>query len=162
MSIEQNKRIVARFFDELWNERRLDAAREIVASDCLTHQMRSGSPDATAPRTPEILAAHVSDWLGAFPDIRFTIDEMVAEADRVAVRCTASGTHSGAWLGLAATGTRIDIRMSVTYRLAGGKIAEDWVLVDFLGVFQQLGIVAPTNQLLRPSPRPSSKGEGDT
>jgi predicted ester cyclase len=93
----------------------------------------------------------VAEWLAAFPDIHFSVDQVVAERDLVAVHCTATGTHTGSWLGIPPTGRQITIRMAVTYRLAGGMIAEDWVLVDFLGVFQQLGLVQPTSELLRRS-----------
>ncbi len=151
MSIEEQKQIVRRFFEEVWNQRRRFVAAEIISPDCVTHQIRSGTPDTSAPRGPEMISAHVAEWLAAFPDIHFSVDQIVAEADLVAVRCTATGTHAGSWLGILPTGRQITIRMAVTYRLAGGVIAEDWVLVDFLGVLQQLGRVRPTSELLQRS-----------
>ena len=153
MAAEENKRVVFRFFDELWNERRLSAAADLFSPDCVTHQLRSCAADApaAAPRTPEILKAHVAEWLSAFPDIHFAVEQVVAEGNLVAVRCTATGTHTGSWLGIPPTGKHVSIRMAVSYRLDAGQIAEDWVLVDFLGVFQQLGLVAPTSQLVQNS-----------
>ena len=151
MSVEDQKRVVRRFFEEVWNQRHSSVAAEIISPDCITHQLRSGSPDTSAPRSPEIVSAHVAEWLAAFPDIHFSVDEVVAESDLVAVRCTATGTHTGSWLGILPTGRQITIRMAVTYRLAAGMIAEDWVLVDFLGVLQQLGLVQPTSELLQRS-----------
>ena len=149
MSVEEHKQVVLRFFDEVWNRRHRSAAAEIVSSACITHQLRSGAPDTSAPRGPEMISAHVAEWVTAFPDIHFSVDRVVAERDLVALHCIATGTQTGPWLGLRPTGRRIAIRMAVTYRLAGGRIAEDWVLVDFLGVFQQLGLVQPTSELLR-------------
>lgn len=148
-----NRQVVLRFFHEFWNDRRLTIASEIVSSDCLTHQLRSGGDDTPVPRGPEALTAHVTEWLRAFPDLRFEIEQMVADGDLVTTRCTASGTHSAVWLGVPASGRRISIRMVVTHRVVNGSIVEDWVLVEFLGALQQMGVVPPTPELLR---RPAS------
>ena len=91
---------------------------------------------------------HVADWLAAFPDIRFTIEQMLAEGDRVMTQCVARGKHLGSWLGIPATRKIITIQMFVVHRIADGLIAEDWVLIDSLGVFQQLGLVPPTEEVL--------------
>ena len=144
MSAEEDKAVVRRFVEELWNDRRLDAADEIFHPDCVTHQLRSGAADAPARRDPATLKRHVEEWLGGFPDLRFTVEQMVAEAGLVSSRLVAQGTHAGAWLGLAPTGRRVEIRMTTVHRIEGGKIAEDWVLVDSLGFFQQLGLL-PTD-----------------
>jgi steroid delta-isomerase-like uncharacterized protein len=148
MSTEQNKATVRLFIEELWNNRRLDIADEIFASDCITHQLRSGSELVAAPRDPETLKGHVAEWLVGFPDLRFTIEQMVAEADQVVTRCVMHGTHTGAWLGIAPTGKQISIRMVVIHRIRGGKIVEDWVLVESLGFFQQLGLISATQEIL--------------
>ena len=67
-------------------------------------------------------------------------------------QCVARGTHLGSWLGIPATGKVVSIQMFVVHRFADGVIAEDWVLVDSLGVFQQLGLVPPTQELLAQAP----------
>ncbi len=149
MSAEQNKTIARRFLEELWNERRLDLADELFAPDCITHQLRSGAADEAAPRTPDLVKRHVAEWLAAFPDLRFTIDQMIAEHDQVMTRCTMDGTHEGAWLGIAPTGQRISVRLVLIQRIAGGQIVEDWVLVESLGLFQQLGLVPSREELLK-------------
>jgi predicted ester cyclase len=148
MSAEECKTIARRFIAELWNERRLELADELFAPDCVTHQLRSGAEDAPAPRTPESVKQHVAAWLAAFPDLRFEIEQVIAEHDLVATRCTMRGTHTGAWLGVAPTNRAVSVRMSVTQRIAGGRIVEDWVLVESLGLFQQLGLVPPREELL--------------
>ena len=84
----------------------------------------------------------------AFPDLRFTIEHMIAEADQVATRTVMQATHTGPWLGVAPTGKRISIRMTTVHRMANGKIAEDWVLVESLGFFQQLGLIPATSEIL--------------
>ena len=148
MTTEECREVARRFIEELWNERRLDLADELVAPDCVTHQLRSGAEDVGAPRTPALLKRHVADWLAAFPDLRFTVEQMIAEGDMVATRCHMRGTHTGAWLGVAPTGRDVSVRMMIVQRMAGGRIVEDWVLVESLGLFQQLGLVPPREELL--------------
>ena len=148
MSAEHNKAIVRQFIEELWNNRNLDIADKIFAADCVTHQLRSGAEVATAPRSPELVKKHVTEWLIGFPDLRFTIEHMIAEAEQVAARTVMHGTHTGVWLGVAPTGKQVTIRMTTVHRIANGKIAEDWVLLDSLGFFQQLGLIPATQEII--------------
>ncbi len=148
MSAEQNKVVVRRFIEELWNNRNLDTADEIFAADCVTHQLRSGAGLVAAARSPEVVKKHVTEWLVGFPDLHFTIEQMVAEADQVVARTVMQGTHSGVWLGVAPTGKQVNIRMITIHRIANGKIAEDWVLVESLGFFQQLGLIPATQEIM--------------
>ncbi|HEX8180706.1 MAG TPA: ester cyclase [Pyrinomonadaceae bacterium] len=150
MSATESKTVARRFIEELWNARRLELADELFAPDCVTHQLRSGEADASAPRTPDMVKRHVASWLAAFPDLRFDIEQMIAEADMVVTRCTMRGTHSATWLGVAPTGREVSVRMFISQRIAGGRIVEDWVLVESLGLFQQLGLVPPREELLPP------------
>ena len=148
MTATDSKAIVQRFFEELWNERRLATADEIFSPACVTHQLRSGSEDVGAPRNADAIKLHVHEWLMGFSDLRFEVEDTVAEAQRVVTRCVAQGTHNGTWFGIPATGKRVRIRMMVTHRIEDGKIAEDWVLVDSLGFFQQLNILPATEEIL--------------
>ena len=148
MSAEQNKAIVRRFIEELWNNRNLDLADEIFAADCITHQLRSGAELVAAPRSPEVIMKHVTEWLAGFSDLRFTIEQMITEADQVVARMVMQGTHTGVWLGVAPTGKQVNIRMITIHRIANGKIAEDWVLVESLGFFQQLGLIPATQEIM--------------
>lgn len=148
MTHQANKAIVRRFIEELWNQRKLELADELFAEDCVTHQLRFGNDPAGAPRGPEAMKHHVADWLAAFPDIRFAIEQMVAEGDLVMTQCVMRGTHRADWLGIPATGKSITIQMFVVHRIASGLIAEDWVLIDSFGLFQQLGLVRPAEELL--------------
>jgi len=100
------------------------------------------------PRGPEIIKRHIAEWLTGFPDMRFAIEQVVAEGDRVMMQCVGRGTHLGSWLGIPATGKVITIQTFIIQRIADGHIEEDWVLTDFLGVFQQFGIVRPTSEIL--------------
>ncbi len=147
--MENNKQIIVRFVEELWNNRKLEIADAIFAKDCQTFQLRSGAPIMAAPRGPAIIREHISEWLAAFPDLKFTIEQMIAEGDKVSTLLTMEGTHTGEWLGLPPSGKRINICMTTIHRISNGKIVEDWVIVESLGLFQQLGILPATSDLLR-------------
>lgn len=151
MSLEENKAIVRRFYEELWNKRNLSVADEIIAPECVTHQLQSGAISVAVPRSPEAVKQHVNEWLTGFPDLRFEVQQMIAEEDLVTSRSMMSGTHTGAWLGIAPTGKEVSIRLMVTQRIADGRIVEDWVLVEALGFFQQLGLIPATQELLAKS-----------
>ena len=142
------KQIINRFVEELWNGRRLDVADEIFAKDCVTHQLRSGAPMDAVPRGPEDIKVHVADWIASFPNLRFSIEQILNEGDRVVTQLLMEGTHQGPWMGIPATGKTMQIRMFTIHRVAQGKIVEDWVLVESLGFFQQLGVVPNTADLV--------------
>jgi predicted ester cyclase len=77
----------------------------------------------------------------AFPDLHFTLEDMIAEGDKVAYRFTARGTHMGDFLGIAATGKQIVVAGTVITRIDAGKFQEDWETIDMLGLMQQLGAI---------------------
>lgn len=147
--MEPAKHIIERFVEELWNGRRLEVADQIFSEDCVTHQLRSGTVAEPVRRGPQEIKEHVSAWLTSFPDLRFNIEQTIAEGDRIVTHLVMEGTHQGAWMGISPTGKRIQIRMITIHRIANGKIAEDWVLVESLGFFQQLGVLPDTTELIR-------------
>jgi steroid delta-isomerase-like uncharacterized protein len=142
------KQLITSFVDELWNERRLEMADAIFADDCLTHQLRSGAPADAVPRGPEAIKEHIRGWIAGFPDLHFSIEQIFSEGERVVMQLLMEGTHQGAWLGIPATGKKLSIRMFTIHRVVDGRIVEDWVLVESLGVFQQLGVIPDTTELL--------------
>jgi steroid delta-isomerase-like uncharacterized protein len=146
--MDDPKQLINRFVGELWNEHRLDVADAIFAKNCVTHQLRSGVPADSVSRGPQVIREHVAGWIASFLDLRFRIDQMLSEGDRVVTQLLMEGTHLGAWLGIPASGKKLQIRMFTVHRVAKGKIVEDWVLVESLGVFQQLGVVPNTADLV--------------
>ena len=126
----------------------MDVADAIFAADCLTHQLRSGVPADAVPRGPQAIKEHVAGWIASFPDLHFSIEQPVSEGDRVVMQLLMEGTHGGAWLGIPASGKKMQIRMFTVHRVVQGKIVEDWVLVESLGVFQQLGVVPSAADLV--------------
>ena len=145
MSAEDNKALVRRWFEELFNEAKLDLADEIVTPDHVTH-------DTSTPEHlpgPEGERQLVNLVRGAFPDGRITIEDLVAEGDRVAVRWTFRGTHRGDFMGVAPTGNQVEMGAMDLFRVAGGKIAETWSNVDMMTMMRQLGAI----------PTPARSGE---
>jgi predicted ester cyclase len=96
------KQLISRFVEELWNQRRLDVADAIFAKNCVTHQLQSGVPADAVPRGPQAIKEHVRGWIASFPDLHFTIEQMLSEDDRVAMQLLMEGTHRGAWLEIPA------------------------------------------------------------
>jgi steroid delta-isomerase-like uncharacterized protein len=148
MSEDDNKRIVTRFIEEMWNQRKLQVADELFAVDCVTHQLRSGEEPAGVPRSAESVKREAAAWLTGFPDLEFVLEQMVAADDRVVTHCTMHGTHSDAWMGIGPTGRKVSVPIITIHRIADAKIAEDWVLVGSLMLFQQLGLVPQTQEIL--------------
>jgi steroid delta-isomerase-like uncharacterized protein len=140
--------VVVRFVEELWNERNLNIADSLFDEDCHTHQLQSGSPVVAVPRGPAAIKAHVRDWLSAFPDLKFTVEQMFSDGDRVISQLAMDGTQTDQWLGIPATRKRVNIRMITIHRIRNGKVIEDWVLVESLGLLQQLGALPTTKDIL--------------
>ena len=144
--------VVDRFFGEVWNQRHFAVLDEIIDPACLTHQLRSApGPIASAPRGPAALREHIEGWLAAFPDITVEIDLRCVEGSLVASWATMRGHHTGPWQGVPPTGHEVTIRTVAEHRVENGRIVEDWVIVESLGLFQQLGLVRPTPELLVPA-----------
>ena len=143
MSTEENKAIVQRLFEEVFNERRLDRADELVAPDYLDHAAVPG-------QGPGLEGAKQQRWamyFAAIPDMHATIDDLVAEGDKVVVRYTVEGTQQGQLPGVPPTGKRFQTSAICIYRLAEGKVAENWEQADLLGLMQQLGVGPPPGQV---------------
>jgi steroid delta-isomerase-like uncharacterized protein len=137
MSIEHNKTIVRRFFEEVYNQGDLALIEELFAPSF-------GGPKSAhyGVHGPEAARRGVAAMRDAFPDIRFTVEELVAEGERVVVRVTFRGTHQGSFMGVAPTGRRVTVAGVELARLSGGRIAEEvWHNYDLLGLLEQLGAV---------------------
>ena len=137
MSAEENKVVSRRVAQEIFNGGNLDLADELYAPDYVLH-------DPSLPEDlhgPEGLKQYAAMTLGAFPDARVTVEDQVAEGDKVVSRWTATGTHTGELMGIAPTGRSIEISGITINRFSGGKIAEDWYQSEDLGMMQQLGVI---------------------
>ena len=137
MSTETNKAFIRRFYEEVWNRRRYGATFEFFASDGVRHEL-SGPVRGGAGG----IARNAEVWCAAFPDTRCTVEDVIAEGDRVVARWTMTATHQGEWRGVPPTGNQIRFQGVNIYRLEGGKVAEIWNFRDDLGLFEQLGGVS--------------------
>ena len=135
MSIEDNKALIRRFSEEVWSKGNVDAVYDIFASDYVRHDLRPGNP-LPGPEGQKRIAM---DFRAAFPDLRMTIDLMVAEGDMVVMRWTSEGTNTGSWGNTPATGKRATFTGVNFFRIRDGRVVEIWNHRDDLGLMQQLG-----------------------
>jgi steroid delta-isomerase-like uncharacterized protein len=134
INLDANKAIVRRHFDEIWNQRRLDIAEQIVDPAYLSHFPLPGQPAGIAG-----FRYAVEMLQSSFPDLVMTIEELIAEGDKVVARMTARGTHQGVFHGIAPTGRAVSWAGIRIFRIADGKIVEHWANWDDLSLLQQLG-----------------------
>jgi steroid delta-isomerase-like uncharacterized protein len=131
--------IVRAYGEEVWNQGITDAVDRYIASDYVRHD--PGLPFEV--RGPQGIKQIVPMYRAAFPDIGFTAADIVADGDRVAVRWEIRGTHRGELMGIPPTGRPVDLTAIEIFRLADGRIAEQWVALDNLGLLRQLGVFPP-------------------
>ena len=138
MLTETNKTVSRRFFDEAFSKGQLNVLDEIIAKD----HVNSGPGSLPGlPTGPEGTKQLVTVYRNAFPDVHFTIDEQIAEGEKVTTRWTAHGTHQGELAGLPATGKSSTVTGIAIDRIVNGKIAESWGIFDQFGMMQQLGVI---------------------
>ncbi len=132
---------------ELFGAGKMELADELVSAACIDHGADTGPTDRTgmpaAPRGPEGIRGVVGWLRGAFPDLEYTVDDAFGAGDRVALRCTARGTHRGEFLGHAPTGRRFAVQQIHLFRLDDGRITEHWACRDDVGMMHQLGLAGP-------------------
>jgi steroid delta-isomerase-like uncharacterized protein len=136
---EVNRDLIRRWYDEVWNKGRTEAIDEMLAPDCLAHGLADEAGKTLCG--PAAFKAFHQKFCGAFPDINVTVEDVVAEGDKVVARCTVRGTHRGGSLGFAATGKPIEITGVSISRIENGKIVEGWNNFDFMTLFQQVGAI---------------------
>lgn len=140
--LAENKELVRRYTDEVFNEQNYDVVSEVLAADFQYHN--PALPMEVS--TPEEFVESVGSIHTAFPDFEATIEAVVAEGDRVVTRTREGGTHEGEFAGVPPTGKSVEIQGINIYRIDGGRIAEMWIQVDMLGLMQQLGVVEPPGE----------------
>jgi steroid delta-isomerase-like uncharacterized protein len=134
LSTATHKAIVRRYIEQVLNEQRHDLVEEFLAENIELHG--SGIPPGL-----EVVKQWFATFATAFPDGYTTIEDMVAEQDRVAARTTFNGTHHAELQGIPATGKTVSMPEIAIFRLDNGKIAEGWLVNDNLSMMQQLGVI---------------------
>lgn len=140
MSAHENKALARRGIEEVFGRGNFAVADEVYANDFVGH----APPDEI--KGPEGVKPFASMFRSAFPDLQFTIEDQIAEGDKVVTRWTARGTHEGEFQGIAPTGKQVTITGITIQRIAGGRIVEGWTNRDDLGMLLQLGVVPPPGQ----------------
>lgn len=135
MPIDENKSIVRRY-QEIYNSNDLDRLTEVVSEDLLTPNIMPGIPDGLEGAK----AAH-RIMLAGFPDYQTIIEDLIAEGDKVVARIKMTGTHTGDFMGIPATGRQISFTGIYIARIANGKIVEHWGEEDSVSLLQQLGVL---------------------
>ena len=158
---EANKAVVRRFVEEIVNRWNPGLLPELVAAGHVDHW-----PDGDL-YGPEGARIGIAEYRAAFADLSVTIEDLIAEGDRVAYRFTLRGTHTGPFLAVPATGRRVTATGIGIGRLAGGKLVESWINLDVLGLLRQLGAVGAgqpahgETPCRSPNGRLASRGRGD-
>jgi predicted ester cyclase len=130
MSVEENKDLVRREQEELWNHTGdLDAAEELFAAD----QAEAAKQEA-------------ADFRQGFPDVISTIEDLIAEGDKVVARWRSRATHRGNYMGIAPSGKEVQFMGISVYRIEEGKIAEEWTVDDQFGLMRQIGAIGEPGQ----------------
>lgn len=138
MSAKENKALMRRFFEE--SNKGKAAAMAVIDELCAINFVYHGGGGEEI-RGLKDYKQSTSEMYNASPDVHFTIDDMVAEGDKVAVRFTLTGTHKGEIMGIPPTNKKLTIWGINIYRVVGGKFVEGWERADTLGLMQQLGVV---------------------
>jgi steroid delta-isomerase-like uncharacterized protein len=134
--LERNKATSLRFNDEVKNKHNLDALDELLSDDFINHTEIPGFPS-----TPAGVKAFFAYWVQAFPDLTCTINDIVAEGDKVVDYFTVEGTHQGEFLGIPATGRRVKYNGMHIFSYKDGRITGHWNVMDFLTQLIQLGAI---------------------
>ncbi len=138
MSVEENKALDRRWYEEVWNQGNVASYEELASPDLVTH-----NPPPGITGDFEGVKQAISIHRTGFPDLHFEIEDQLTEGDKVVTRSTLTGTHRGEWVGIPPTGKRVSIKAITIQRWRGDKMVEAWLAMDMLGWMQQLGVVPP-------------------
>ncbi len=134
----ENKEVVRRFMEDCWNRGDMGHIEELVSKDCRYHDPVFPSLNSGL----ESLKRHIGTCRSGFPDLRFTIDDMISERNEVVIHWTARGNHRGQFLGMAPTNKSAAVTGTSIYKLDGKKIVEQWSDWNLLSLLEQLGLAA--------------------
>ena len=136
---EENKAVLRRWFDEVWNKGRSEVIEELFDEYGIAHGL---SDDPAHPiRGPKDYRPFYEVFRQGFPNLMIEIEDMVAEGDKVAARCSVRGQHEGDFMGRAATQAPVEITGITIVRIENGKIVEAWNNFDFMRLYKQCGLL---------------------
>jgi|SRR5690348_3998254 len=136
----ESQAVVRRLYEELWNHRRLEVANEVISPSHALHDPHLiGSAVG-----PEAYKRVCTQFIAAFPDLRFTVEDYISEEDKVVARWVISGTHKREFLGVPATNKKISVEGVTIHQIANGKIIDSYLNLDYFGLMEQLGVPSGT------------------
>ena len=136
---EENKQLLRRWFEEVWNNGRVDAIEEMFDENGIAHGL---SDDPSNPiKGPQNFRPFHTVFREAFPNMMIVVEDMVAEGDKVAARCSVRAKHEGEFLGRGATQSPVDFTGIAIVRIENGKIVEAWNNFDFMSLHKQVGLL---------------------
>jgi steroid delta-isomerase-like uncharacterized protein len=135
MSVAEHEAVIGRWMDA-WNAKDIDTAVDLLAPEFVRHD--ANMPDVVGPRAQRDF---LDGMFLAFPDLTLRPERIIAQDNLVAVHLTAHGSHRGEFIGIPATQREATVQAVDIYRLADSRIAEQWVIIDVLGLMQQLGAI---------------------
>jgi steroid delta-isomerase-like uncharacterized protein len=133
----ENEALIRYWFEEVWNKGRAEVIDEMFAEDVLIHGLGEGGSDLHGPDAFKVFH---SQFMGAFPDIHITVEDVLSGEDRTAARFSGTATHTGPHLGVEATGKKVTFTGMTFTRWRNGQIVEGWNNVDIAGILQQVGV----------------------
>ena len=143
MSAEESKALFRRYVEEGWGKGNVEVADEVFANRYVSHQ-----PDGTEEqRGPEDVKRFLRQYREAFPDLQISIEDQIAEGDKVVTRWSSRGTHRGEFRGIAPTANEVRLTGIGIFRFSEGKVVESWDNFDQLGMLQQLGAIPSPEQV---------------
>jgi steroid delta-isomerase-like uncharacterized protein len=137
MSAEENVQLMRRWFQEVWNEGRIQTVYELLAPDAVARGQRGAEKEI---RGPEEFDKFVQEIRGAFPDIKVEVEDVFGTDDKVVLRWSGVMTHTGDGLGMPASGQTVRTRGITIARIVDGQIVEGWDNWDQLGMLEQIGV----------------------
>ena len=138
MSVDQNKALIRRLYEEALNKGNLEVVDEIIAPNYIRHGLAPGTLSG-----PESTKQVFVMMRTAFPDTHVTVEDQVVEGDKAVHRVTLRGTHKGNFMDIAPTNKQVEATAIIIDRISGGKVMETWAEVDMMGMMQQLGAIPP-------------------
>jgi steroid delta-isomerase-like uncharacterized protein len=133
------KEVIHRFYTEAWNERKLEVVDQLVSQ---THALIS--PRSSGPAVgPAAYKKQIASFVAGFPDLRFAVEDIICEKDKVAVSWILTGTHTVEFLGIAPTNKKVSLAGITIHQVVDGKILESQATWDAISLFQQLGVELP-------------------
>jgi steroid delta-isomerase-like uncharacterized protein len=138
----ENKAIVRRLYEEIWNKRKLELISQIISP---SHALQAPNVAGSAVG-PEAYKRQTTLFLAGYPDLHWAVEDLIAEEDKVVACWTISGTHKGDFMGIPATNKKVSVDGMTIHHITNGKIMDSYSNWDALGMLQQLGVVPAPGQ----------------